>query len=856
VTKKRGLHGTARSIRYPILAIAWVPSLLLLIVGIGTAGALVYDGRQIRAITDDFNALAAPMAGFHVSLFAERRLSELYVADPSARPVELEAARQKVNATLAQVAPIMSNQSRLRPEMFGSIDRALTEFRRDLPAQRQAISGRQAGLTDVSRFYSAMSLEVETSLVFISREQPVTGAGVEQSVTISFIRANDALEEADALALASFLGDGLSPEEYVLFATRLGEARQRLAEVSPLLRPGEEAQLETVLAGPGARQIFAAHDLVLRAGPDQPAAGGPADREDSTGDRGDSDRDDADATEARRPAIPMDPATWNATIGKLIGDLTQISIQHVQYAAGLSGVEGDRQVRQWTIVGVVLFLLGIVVFVLTTRASNQLVRRLQRLRSETLALSREHLPNIVGRLRSGRQVDVNAEVPPLNFGRDEIGQVAEAFDEAQRVAVAAAAREAETRAGLRTVFLDIAHRNQSIVHRQLDVLDQAERAQEDPDQLALLFQLDHLSTRARRNAENLIILGGGQAGRQWRLPVPLMEITRSAISEAENYIRVQVMDLPDVYVQGAAVGDVIHLVAELVDNATRFSPPMSRIEVRGNLAGKGVVLEVEDQGIGIEDDLLEELNRVLHEPPDFQVMALAEEPRLGLFVVAQLAARHGIRVTLAPSPAYGGTRVIVLLPNSIISSDAGTGEHATPAVEGSGNGRHLMPGRPSLDAVLTAPDMFMDDEPATPPPPAPDPPSPVGAGAPADPTPPAGLHSGAPTSQPGTPPPTTPPPPAAPAPSAPAPSPSPAPSTPLPPPIGDDAAAERGDRPELPRRARQTHLSPRLRDLPSADFSPGGATEAPEVADPDAARDRMSALQRGTMRGRSEDPEA
>ena len=184
----------------------------------------------------------------------------------------------------------------------------------------------------------------------------------------------------------------------------------------------------------------------------------------------------------------------------------------MQYAAGLSGIEGDRQVRQWTIVGVVLFLLGIVVFVLTTRASNRLVQRLQRLRSETLALSREHLPGIVSRLRSGRPVDVDAEVPPLDYGRDEIGQVAEAFNEAQRRR--SRPRSARPRPGPACERCSSTSPTaaRSIVHRQLEVLDQAERGQEDPDQLELLFQLDHLATRARRNAENLIILGGGTAG--------------------------------------------------------------------------------------------------------------------------------------------------------------------------------------------------------------------------------------------------------------------------------------------------------------------------------------------------------
>jgi signal transduction histidine kinase len=836
--------GNNRSIRYPILAIAWIPSLLLVLVGIGTAGYLVHDGRQVRATTDDFNALSAPMAGFHISLFAERRISELYVADPQAAAAPLAAARGQVDATLAQVAPTMREQSRLRPEMFGSIDQALQAFQANLPQQRRLVDARRSGLLDVSRFYNAMSLEVETSMVFVARAQPVTGAGVEQSVVINYIRGNDALEEADTLALASFLGDGLSPQEYALFSNRLGEARQRYAEVSPLLRPGEQGQFQAVLNGPNARKLFAIHDQVLQAGPVRPGADRDARDDDEKGRGRDSDRDEADDAPARRP-LPMDPAAWNAATGKLIGDLTQPSIQHVQYAASLSGVEGDRQVRQWTVVGVALFILGVAVFLLTTRESSRLVRRLRRLRSETLALSQERLPSIVGRLRSGRPVDLDVELPPLRYGTDEIGQVAAAFEEAQRTAVAAAAREAETRAGLRTVFLDIAHRSQSLVHRQLDVLEQAERAQEDPDQLALLFQLDHLSTRARRNAENLIILGGGQAGRQWRIPVPLMEVARSAISEAENYIRVQVTTLPEVFVKGGAVGDVIHLLAELVDNATRFSPPMSRIEVRGNQAGRGVVVEVEDQGIGIDDDLLEELNKVLHDPPDFQVMALAEEPRLGLFVVAQLAARHGIRVTLTPSPAYGGTRVVVLLPNEIVSQD-GTDTGELPVVEAPDRSpRHLMPGQsgdvpgvPTVEQLTTAPDLYVDPRDLRPSAPAPETgapvngtgaaPTPAPGGVPAGgPTPPAGLRSvGTPSVVPDA-----------------------------DQDDGEDDGEDDGDRPSLPRRARQTHLSPRLRDDPETGLTASTAAATPEIPDPEEARDRMSALQRGTMRGRFEDPE-
>ncbi|HEX3649959.1 MAG TPA: ATP-binding protein, partial [Pseudonocardiaceae bacterium] len=315
------------------------------------------------------------------------------------------------------------------------------------------------------------------------------------------------------------------------------------------------------------------------------------------------------------------------------------------------------------------------------RLSNRLVNRLKDLREKTLELADTRLPQAVGRLRGGEPIDIEREVPPLRFGDDEIGQVADAFNKAQHTAVAAAAQEARTREGVNAVFLNIAHRSQVVVHRQLEVLDRAERKQEDPDELELLFQLDHLATRARRNAENLIILGGERPGRKWRNPVPLVEIVRSAVGETEQYKRVNTGRLPEVSVTGAVVADLVHLLAELVDNATLFSPQDSRVEVRGNMVGKGVVVEVEDQGLGLADHDRELMNGLLHEPPDFGVMALSKDSRLGLFVVSRLAARHGITVTLVES-VYGGVRAIVLVRASLLARES-NGE--TPPENGSGD---------------------------------------------------------------------------------------------------------------------------------------------------------------------------
>ncbi len=218
------------------------------------------------------------------------------------------------------------------------------------------------------------------------------------------------------------------------------------------------------------------------------------------------------------------------------------------------------------------------------------------------------------------------------------------------------------------MFLNIAHRSQIVAHRQLKLLDQAERTQEDPDQLSLLFfQLDHLTTRARRNAENLIILGGGQPGRQWRNPVPLLDIVRSAVGEAETYTGSASARCPRSRWPGPPWPTSSTCWPNWWTTPPVFSPPTARVEVRGNMAGRGIVIEIEDQGLGIELEQLQELNTMLATPPDFSVMALSEEPRLGLFVVTQLAVRHSIRVTLTESPSYGGIRAVVLIPLALIT---------------------------------------------------------------------------------------------------------------------------------------------------------------------------------------------
>jgi anti-sigma regulatory factor (Ser/Thr protein kinase) len=363
-----------------------------------------------------------------------------------------------------------------------------------------------------------------------------------------------------------------------------------------------------------------------------------------------------------------------------------------------------------------------------------------------------------------------------------------------------------------------------VVHRQLDVLDVAEKKQSEPEHLELLFQLDHLATRARRNAENLLILGGGQPGRKWRRSAGLEDIVRSAVSETEHFARVNTVRLPDVQIEGSVVGDLIHLLAELVDNATVFSPPKAPVRVSGNLVGKGVVVEIEDQGLGIEHAERERLNETLRNPPDFQVMALSGQRHLGLFVVGQLAQRHGIKVTLLES-AYGGIRAITLIPSRAMEDDGpadldssavthpGLHEQPQPVLAGTASIRVPEP-RPGRDPgprarPLAEPPLAEPLQPAEP-----DwlsatlPGQGVSAAPPAVWEAPPGARDPAPQS------------------------------------------ARRGRAP-LPRRERMANLAPGLRaDVETPESTPTADIRPRRPQSPEEARGSMSAFQRGTRLGR------
>ncbi|WP_170201596.1 sensor histidine kinase [Actinocorallia herbida] len=353
---------------------------------------------------------------------------------------------------------------------------------------------------------------------------------------------------------------------------------------------------------------------------------------------------------------------WRAQVPELAEQWWRAQLAAIAELAEQTESAGRSTVVQLAIVGGVGLLAVLVSFFMSIRFARHLTSELQALRDNARHLAEKRLPSVIAALRRGDKADAT-EHPTFGTSQiTEVAQVADAFTIVQRTAIDAAIAEARIRGGLNHVFTNLAWRSQSLLHRQLRMLDAMERRTTDATELDDLFKLDHLTTRMRRHAESLVILSGATAMRGWDAPVPSNDIMRAALGEVEDYARVEITGTTSASLEGNAVADVTHLLAELIENATVFSPPSTTVEVRADLVGNGLAIEVVDRGVGMDADDLKAFNRRLAEAPEFD---LAESNRLGIFVVARIAARQGIKVTLTPS-VYGGITAVVLIPGTLV----------------------------------------------------------------------------------------------------------------------------------------------------------------------------------------------
>ena len=482
--------------------------------------------------------------------------------------------------------------------------------------------------------------------------------------------AREALSEEYALLSGVLAGNRITQADRAAFAEMAAVRQGDMVDAESLLDPAGQAQFNAQVNNAEQTQLAEIEGAV--------SAGTPV------------------------ATLPITPAQWTGLAGHLLDEYFTggVNVANAQLAA-------DHTISRaaWTRVAVTasIGLVGLLVTIaVTILVGRGIIRRLGGLERNALQLAEVQLPDVVARLRRGENVDVNAEAPALRVGGDEIGRVGQAFDLVRQTAVRAAVEEARLRQGLNDVFRSLARRSQSLLHRQLTLLDQMERRASDPEALDDLFRLDHLTTRMRRHAEGLVILAGAPPGRGWSSPVRMVDVMRGAIAEVEDYARVSVATRSQAALAGSAVADVIHLLAELIENATTLSPPYTSVRVSGDTVANGFAIEVEDRGLGMSPARLAELNDRLANPPEFNP---SDSEQLGLFVVSQLAKRHGVRVTLKASP-YGGTAAVVLIPRHLVVTEeafrAGLpGEPASAAMaQLTANGNHADPMTP---AELTAP---------------------------------------------------------------------------------------------------------------------------------------------------------
>ncbi|MEW2170453.1 nitrate- and nitrite sensing domain-containing protein [Streptomyces sp. NPDC007027] len=624
-----------KSIRRKIVALLLVP--LVSLTGLWVFATYI-TGRQadeLMSAGSIVEKVSEPLEDTVRAVQAERRQTLVFLADPRASdalPVLMgrRAATDRIvgevraNARAEDVRDALSAADNSRLEaILSAVD--------GLEALRESVEKRTISRAKALDFYNGL---VDPSYRFLNGLHTLENVSMDKQMRalVGVSRAREMLSREDALVASGLITGRFTTAELRRISGLVAQ-RELLYEVSlENLPAAERRRVEQFWASPGTEPLRTAEDALIDAGPaKRPGA--------------------VDAERWEEAAVPV--------LDRLAGDSTEMGNRFQDRAEPAA----YRVLAQAGIAGILGFLALVVSVFVSVRIGRELVRDLSRLRKDAHEVSGVRLPSVMRRLAAGEQIDVETEAPHLSYEPDEIGQVGQALNTLQRAAVEAAVKQADMRRGVSEVFVNLARRNQVLLHRQLTLLDAMERRTENSDELADLFRLDHLTTRMRRHAEGLVILSGAAPSRQWRKPIQLMDVVRAAVAEVEDYERIEVRRLARIGVGGPAVADLTHLIAELLENATVFSPPHTAVQVHGERVSNGFTLEIHDRGLGMAPEVLLDANLRLAETPDFE---LSDTDRLGLFVVSRLAQRQNVRVSLQKSP-YGGTTAVVFIPAALLT---------------------------------------------------------------------------------------------------------------------------------------------------------------------------------------------
>ncbi|ULR48941.1 nitrate- and nitrite sensing domain-containing protein [Streptomyces deccanensis] len=761
-----------RTVRAKIVCLLMVPVVSLLALWAYATVTTAQDVARHRQLQRVDASVRGPVADAVAALQAERAAAVRYATAPSTeRERALRGLARRTDRAVDALRLGDRHTVADGTDLPAGVAERLAGFvtgAEDLRALRTSVLDRRSGWAETYERYTttiSTAFGVGGALTGIQDAE----LGSDARVLLEFSRAGEALAQEDTLLSGAHIAGSLDRERLRLFTGAVGTRRTLTDAAGADLRGPERAAWQALAGGNAYADLRALEDAVLA----------------------------GHAGSQVLKAVPA--AAWTSAHARVQEDMRDIEADAGREVAD----RADPFTRALLTPAGAAVLLGLAAvaasLVISVRIGRALVVELVSLRNGALEIARRQLPHAMRRLRAGEEIDVDTEAPPGPPAEDEIGQVAEALGTVHRAALRAAVERAELASGISGVFVNLARRSQILVHRQLGLLDSMERRSDDPDELSDLFRLDHLTTRMRRHAESLIILSGAAPGRAWRMPVSLTNVVRAAVSEIEDYARVELRQLPEARIAGTAVADLTHLLAELVENAAQFSPPHTRVRVTGEPVGNGYALEVEDRGLGMGKETLAEANRRIEQS---EALDLFDSDRLGLFVVSRLAARHGIKVHLRPSP-YGGTTAVILLPTTLLQSGAaerspGASAEAPPQPEEREYARvtaapqqervEQSTDRPALTAPVASAGRTTGDGPPEPPP---------------------GVTTLRPHRRP-------------------------------PEPEGTD---------DLPRRVRQTHLAPQLRERHTGQPPPTAPPGAEDERTPELVRDRMAAYRDGWARG-------
>jgi signal transduction histidine kinase len=648
-------------VRWRLIAIITVPTVTALILGVIQIVGSVNNYSSFKRVQDlaNLNSLVVNAAGL---LADERDATAGYVAaggqSGSAAGASLKAkvtsdqtATDQVVQQISAQAPAVVNGSGYRSQTVLDLSNGVLANITDLTFIRQAALTTKSPALSVITNYDRV---IQAFVTFSNDIAAGTGNATLQS-DVSVLNALLRMED-DASLQRAFLYQALASPQPALTPSALQDlnqaTEQQQADTNAFDQSATVAEQQTLnntVAGPQVDEAKSAEKLaVATANAGQPLNIG----------------------KPQTCGNESSAACWRDTQSTQITQMRQVSNGLVNDVTAQANSLESNSLHNAILVSVATLLLLILVLLITTFVARSMIRPLRKLRSDALEVAGSKLPEMVRRLSESEGGDASAEIEPIGVtSTDEIGEVARAFDQVHREAVRLAADEAMLRGNLNAMFVNLSRRSQSLIERQLSLIDNLEQTEQDADRLSSLFRLDHLATRMRRNSENLLVLAGHEAAsRRWSQPVPLVDVLRAAISEIEQYERVVLNVQPGIQVIGQAVNDVVHLVAEIVENATTFSPEDTQVYVTGQpLTSGGVLLDITDNGVGISEQEMAHANWRLDNPP---VVDVAVSRRMGLFVVGRLAARHGVRVRLRHAQS-GGLTALIWLPESVAAPEGG-----------------------------------------------------------------------------------------------------------------------------------------------------------------------------------------